>query len=163
MTVQRTKAGMVTTHFQLVPRSKIRGPNLHAPIHFYFWCRARGAKFASNNRWVNELMTWFGQVIPRLSYPRQERIVYMSVYQKIVYDTHIFWILCFPKSPTQLRYLSYRGASFSIPCHQKSVSCFISHPTTPVSTSQSSLNLWPSIFASTLETWTSLGDVLQSV
>jgi len=48
----------------------------------------------------------------------------------------------FTQSPApQLRYLSYLGTSFSIPCQKKAVPSFISYCVSAVSTSQSSLNL----------------------
>ena len=52
---------------------------------------------------------------------------------------------CFStQSSTQLRHL-YRGTSFYIPCWYQSVTYIISHRVTNISTSPSSLNLWPPI------------------
>ena len=98
-------------------------------------------------------------VMPLLSHPIQERNVYTSVCRKIslrrtnildslftrltitvniqLYYNHAI----FTQSPEpQRRYLSYRGSSFSIPCQQKAVPCFISHCVSAVSTSQSFLS-----------------------
>ena len=47
----------------------------------------------------------------------------------------------FTQSPApQWRYLSYRGSSFSIPCQQKALPCFIIYCVSAVSTSQSFLS-----------------------
>lgn len=60
----------------------------------------------------------------------------------IVLLSHYFSTYSLP----QLRYLSYCGMSFQVPCCYKSMSCVIIHYVTALYNFWPSLNLWPSEF-----------------